>query len=107
MEGVAGDEGEEEGAVEDESKRFESVAGAEREVWATPLVMSRMGLVATVAALIEAVAGFLLSALAWSAMGRRGQPMECGVRALKLTQSSLVDGELDGTDGSASAEVVL
>jgi hypothetical protein len=50
-----------------------SEAGEESEVWATPLVMSRMGLGATVAALIEAVAGFLLSALAWSVKEGQGQ----------------------------------
>lgn len=71
VEGVGGEEGEGEGAVEDESKRLESEAGEERVVWATPLVMSRMGLVTAGAALMAAGAGFLLSALAWSAGERR------------------------------------
>lgn len=85
-------------------------AAAEMLVRATPFVMSRMpdGLAAAGAA---ATAGAeALAALAESARAARRQDEPLTgqeVMGTSRTERCLVDGELDGADSSASAEVVL
>lgn len=112
--GVAGGLGGEEvmgdGAEEDASKRLER-GGGEMVVLARVLLSSRMGVgaakVGTTAGLGALGAGFWLSTLALSAMWSSSVRFSVAEEERWRTQRRLVDCELDRTDSSARAKVVL